>query len=239
MDLQEALERTGLTGYEARIYLALLGGGDMSGYEAAKASGISRSNVYLALGGLLEKGAVYKIDGEVPRYMPVPAEEYCDNKSRAFAGVLALIRAQAPARRSQADAYLTISGDGRITDKMCSMIAAAEKRIYVSQSERVCRLAERELRQAVSRGLRVVVVTTEPFALAGAELYHTQKEENQVRVITDSACVLTGSLQSAERPGSCLFTQNATMVTLFKEALRNEIDLIKLRSGRNGEDVSQ
>ena len=52
MDNVELLMSFGLTRQEARVYILLLGEGALSGYEAAKRLGISRSNAYAALAGL-------------------------------------------------------------------------------------------------------------------------------------------------------------------------------------------
>ena len=53
----------GLTRQEATIYVCLIQNVDLSGYEVAKLTGISRSNVYSALAGLTEKGAAYLLEG--------------------------------------------------------------------------------------------------------------------------------------------------------------------------------
>ena len=51
----------GLTRQEANLYVLLVLEGELNGYEAAKKSGISRSNTYNALAGLVEKGAAYML----------------------------------------------------------------------------------------------------------------------------------------------------------------------------------
>lgn len=48
----EDLMQFGLTRQESAIYYALLSEGMMTGYEAAKVSGVSRSNTYTALAAL-------------------------------------------------------------------------------------------------------------------------------------------------------------------------------------------
>lgn len=45
----------GLTRQEAAVYLCLYQQGELNGYEAAKYTGISRSNVYSALSALTDK----------------------------------------------------------------------------------------------------------------------------------------------------------------------------------------
>ena len=59
MEITERLMHFNLTRQEATLYLLLLKAGRLTGYEAAKQTGISRSNTYTALAGLVEKGAAY------------------------------------------------------------------------------------------------------------------------------------------------------------------------------------
>ena len=59
MNLIEGLTNFNLTKQEATLYVLLLKSGQMTGYEAAKQTGISRSNTYTALAGLVDKGAAY------------------------------------------------------------------------------------------------------------------------------------------------------------------------------------
>ena len=58
----DILTEFSLTRQEASIYAALLNHGDMTGYEVAKDTGFSRSNVYAALNALVEKAGVGQKD---------------------------------------------------------------------------------------------------------------------------------------------------------------------------------
>src|SRR4051794_40506988 len=78
--LIEKLTCFGLTRQEAMIYMSLLSDDALSGYEISKLTGISRSNVYNGLAGLVEKGAAYVIEGAVKKYTAVVITEFCDNK---------------------------------------------------------------------------------------------------------------------------------------------------------------
>ena len=81
MEIVERLMHFNLTRQEATLYLLLVKAGRLTGYEAAKQTGISRSNTYTALAGLVEKGAAYIMEeGKVTRYTPVAPEEFCNNK---------------------------------------------------------------------------------------------------------------------------------------------------------------
>ena len=68
MDNVERLMEFGLTRHEASLYILLTLEGSLNGYEAAKQSGISRSNAYNALAGLVDKGAAYIQEEDTVRY---------------------------------------------------------------------------------------------------------------------------------------------------------------------------
>ncbi len=48
MNLEECLMKTGLTRHESELYIALCREGELTGYEAAKITGIPRANAYQA-----------------------------------------------------------------------------------------------------------------------------------------------------------------------------------------------
>ena len=114
MSLLDNLVETGLTRHEAQLYLLLCREGVMSGYEAAKQTGISRSNAYLALAGLVSKGGAVLVDGEVSRYDALPIAEFCENKRRRLEHVLREIVADMPDRRTVTEPFLTIRGREQI-----------------------------------------------------------------------------------------------------------------------------
>ncbi|WP_405380872.1 TrmB family transcriptional regulator [Phascolarctobacterium sp.] len=228
MDLIEGLTKFNLTKQEATLYVQLLRAGTLTGYEAAKQTGISRSNTYTALAGLVEKGAAYVLEeGKVTRYTPVEPEEFCANKIRRLGEIKQDILQQLPTYNTTADGYITIKGEQEIVDKLRNTVAQAKERIYVSGNSRVLELLREELSQAVAKGLKVVVIGEKSFHLQGAICYSTSKQTEQIRLIADSRTVLTGDLEDA-KDSSCLYSCKRNLVDLFKEALKNEIELIKL-----------
>lgn len=75
-DVVEQLQRLGLSGYEAKAYVALVGSGEpLNGYEVAKRSGVPRSTVYETLAKLVARSAAFEVRGESPsavEYVPLP-----------------------------------------------------------------------------------------------------------------------------------------------------------------------
>lgn len=233
MELIEGLTHFNLTKQEATLYVLLLKEGYLTGYEAAKQTGISRSNTYTALAGLVEKGAAYVLEeGKVTRYTPVPPEEFCINKISRLQEIKTKVLSQLPALKSDAEGYITIKGELEIINKLKNTVRQAEARIYVSANKRVMELLKSELTDALNRGLKVVIISDEQFTLPQAICYGTEKQNEQIRLIADSQTVVTGDLEDEEN-STCLYSCKRNLVDLFKDALKNEIKLIELQKGDN------
>ena len=217
----------GLTNNEATLYLALSTRGDMTGYECAKITGISRSNAYIALAGLCENGAAYLVDGATQKYSPAPIKEFCADKRRKFETVAAFLTENMPSPTAPSEAYITISGASAILDKMKNMIIACTERLYISAETMMLNELSLELADAINRKRKVVLMADYDFDLDGAIKYNMTRTKGQVRLIVDSLFVLTGDF-AENCPCSCLFSASGTLVSLFKESMKNEIRLIEL-----------
>ncbi|MBO5168833.1 MAG: TrmB family transcriptional regulator [Phascolarctobacterium sp.] len=233
MELIEGLTHFNLTKQEATLYVLLLKEGYLTGYEAAKQTGISRSNTYTALAGLVEKGAAYVLEeGKVTRYTPVAPEEFCTNKIDRLREIKQKVLSQLPVLKSDAEGYITIKGELEIINKLKNTVRQAEARIYVSANKRVMELLKSELVDALDRGLKVVIISDKQFTLPQAICYGTEKQNEQIRLIADSQTVVTGDLEDEEN-STCLYSCKRNLVDLFKDALKNEIKLIELQKGDN------
>ena len=224
--LIERLNSYGLTRQEASIYLTMLRLGEMSGYEVAKETGVSRSNVYGSLAGLLEKGAVYQIEGASVKYVPVELEVFCDNTIRKLQADKEYLLQHMPQKCEESEGYITIQGYRHILDKMIEMIARCEKRMYLAADEVILAKLEPYLKAAADRNIRIVILTPDAYEPAIGEIYHTQGAKGQIRFITDSAYVLTGEV-TGEKNDTCLYSGQQNLVTLIKEALSSQITLAK------------
>jgi len=242
-DLISGLVSLGLTVNEATLYRILSIHGDMTGYECAKLTGISRSNVYPALAGLFEKGGAFIVDGAAQKYSPAPIREFCANQKRAFETSVNYVLEHMPSPAAPSGAYITVTGASAILDKMKNMIAACTERLYISAEPAVISKIAAELAYVIKNERKVVLMTDRgtdlitgcdpnPMTenedgLSGAIVYNMTRKDGQIRLIVDSLFVLTGDF-AENRPCSCLFSSSDTLVSLFKDAMKNEIRLIEL-----------
>lgn len=227
MELVEQLMYFGLTRQESTIYLTLQVNGELTGYEVAKLTGISRSNTYNALAGLVDKGAAYVMEGNVTKYTAVSFEEFSSNIIRNLGDIKNTVIRNLPSRKKETDGYITIKGEEHIINKLRNMLEQCEKRIYISVSSYILDIIEEDLKKLVERNIKVVILTDKPITLEGAIIYAKEQVDCQVRLIVDSYKVLTGEVTDKEF-STCLYSKNQNLVDVFKEMLQNEITLIQL-----------
>lgn len=214
----------GLTRQEAKVYVLLLTEGCLSGYEAAKRAGISRSNAYGALAGLVDKGAAYVLEEQSVRYEAVPVKEFCENKIHFLSETAKELERKIPKEMHQEEHYITIRGRRNVEDKIRNMLRQTKERVYLFGTMSTMAFFEQELQNLVERGCKVVLLTEGSFALEGAIIYHTVHDGNSIRLITDSSYALTGELRE-ESQTACLYSANPNLVQLLKDALASEIQL--------------
>jgi sugar-specific transcriptional regulator TrmB len=237
----DSLMTVGLSRHEASLYVLMHREGPLTGYEAAKLSGISRSNAYPALAGLVEKGAANRIDGDTQKYIAVPAGHFCKSKQRQYEQVLRYIEQNMPVPQAAAEPFITVSGEQHILDQIKTLIETSKLRIYLASDQKLIEEVSCELADACDRGLKIVLLTGLDVqadsirALSGRlesiTIYLSVRQPGQIRLITDSEQVMTGEI-SLEGESTCLYSKNRALVTLFKEAMINEISLIEINNSK-------
>ena len=219
-----------LTRQEAQIYLELMKHPKLTGYELSKLTGISRSNVYGGLTGLTEKGAASIVEDTAVRYIPVPVREFCENRIHRLQRYQQYLEENIPDLTEYQDGYITVIGYENIREKAGVMMKQAKNRFYLAGTKSVIESFRDEIVQGLNRDLKIILISDYDMDqdpdLKGAICYVTEQEDNQIRLITDSKQVLTGSF-SGKKEDSCLFSGQEHLVKLIKEALGNKIELMR------------
>lgn len=233
----EKLLLFGMGRQEAAIYICLLKNEELTGYEVAKLTGISRSNVYNGLASLVEHGAAYVCEGSTNKYVAVDIKEFCDNHIRYLQKQQKFLVQHAPKRQLPLEGYITIEGYERIADKIHHMILGAEQRIYFAANEAFLAKWDSEIEEVLQRNVKVVLLAQElPEKLAKEKIIYYKRlpasepwnmGQQQIRLIIDSAYVLTGDV-TGNSSDTCLYSAQKNFVNVFKEAMSNEIKLIEM-----------
>lgn len=235
MDTITALRKFGFTQQESLLYVTLLRHGAMTGYEAAKMAAISRSNAYAALASLVDKGGAVlasgSAEGDANRYVPISGDELLYNLRCEMEETLAFLASNLPKPQPDETPYLTISGLENTYNKIRHMLQGATLRIYASVHSASLPLLRDAFVDCVARGLKVVILTDVPPHIEGVIHYQNQAEPGYIKLIADTSEVIAGMLEPGVS-GRCLYSCNEHLVHLMREAILHEMDLIRLRTGK-------
>lgn len=224
MDLVQAFNNIGFTKHEANIYITLAKHGELTGYEVAKLSGISRSNVYASLSTLVEKGAANIVELSNTKYVATSKQELFVNIKNKYEENIKYISDNLVINALNHDPYVTILNYKNILNKLKYLITTAEKRIYISADTDTLLEVIDELKDVINRGLKLVIITEKQLDI-DCIYYITDAKEN-FKLIADTRQVISGNLYPKEEAHS-LYSKNKTLVNIIKESLVNEIELIK------------
>lgn len=229
MDLISAFKYIGFTKQEATLYMSLCKNGEMSGYELAKETGISRSNAYSSLSSLVEKGGAYLIQHKTKRYVAVPKEELFKNRRQELEENISYLEQHLSYNQPDHDPYITITGYENILQKITHIIEAATMRIYISGQKQDIESFKDTLDDAIQRGLKVVILSDEASSLSCTSYVSSEKDYTHFKLIVDTKEAISGTLS----PGQALYSMNQTFVGIIKDAFINEIQLIQTQNKIN------
>jgi sugar-specific transcriptional regulator TrmB len=155
------LRDIGLSGYEAKAYLALLASDSpLNGYEVAKRSGVPRSTVYETLGKLTARGAAFETrSGQGTTYVALPADgllRRVRDRVQESLGVLEE-HLRSVAQPLGTSVTYQLDGSSSVLDRAKDLIRAAEHEVRCSGwHDDLAELAG-GFAEARARGVRVVV----------------------------------------------------------------------------------
>jgi sugar-specific transcriptional regulator TrmB len=231
----DKLVRIGFSEYEAKAYVALLRENPVTGYQAAKLSGVPRSMIYEVLGKLVTRGAVMTLRKEgSTQYAPVEANEFLDQLHRDHKDLIVSIKNDLTALESATDLEYVwnIDGHDHIMAKAQEMIDQAGDRIYVSLLPATFPALQPALQDAVERGVRVVAYSTQELDLPGGrviatpvpEQAHERVEGLWLVLVVDGREVLIGELLT-QNQARASWTGSPLFVFVTEHHLRTDLYL--------------
>jgi sugar-specific transcriptional regulator TrmB len=170
----EALERLGLSNYEARVFVALQALGVGTAREVHEVAGVPRSQVYGAADALVERGLVERQQSTPKRYRPVALDAARERltarlereRERAFEYLDTLAREERPAE-SREDVW-SLHGREAVTERVVELVGRASERLLFGAAS--ADLVTPELVEAVraraAAGVDVTVVSADPAVRA-------------------------------------------------------------------------
>lgn len=164
----EAFKDLGLTGYEAKAFLALQRLGSGTARDVARVADVPRSQVYSVADSLEERGLLEVQQSNPRRFRPVSIdrarrtlrERFESRQERAF-DYAEQVREEADGREEQEEDVWTIRGRSHVTDRTLEHVEEAEHRIeFATRLPDLVGEGLREaLRERAADGVTVTVVS--------------------------------------------------------------------------------
>ncbi|MEJ8278542.1 TrmB family transcriptional regulator [Pseudonocardia spirodelae] len=164
--MTEELQRLGMSGYEAKAYVALVGAGEpLNGYEVAKRSAVPRSTVYETLGKLVGRGAAFEVrTAEGVGYVPLPPATLLERMRRDFDRTLGILENEMPRLMAPSQIRLVHSLTERrmLLERAEDVAAAARSELYVLGWPEDVQPLRSTIRRAEEHGVDVATVVFGP-----------------------------------------------------------------------------
>jgi sugar-specific transcriptional regulator TrmB len=225
-----------MTGYEAKVYLALLAAGEpLNGYEVAKASGVPRSTVYETLAKVVDRGAAFEVADKSSgtSYMALPAETLIGRLRRELSDTLEGRAEALPQIGTEPEAFVGQHRHGRhnVMQRAEDIIDGSESELFLSLWPDEVEELRRSLLGAEARGIDISLVSfgelTEPI---GHSYTHRFSDPEVVlesvgcqifTVVADRSVALTGGISGDDV--WAMWSNDPAVALLAAEYVRHDI----------------
>ncbi|PKI17703.1 TrmB family transcriptional regulator [Colwellia sp. 12G3] len=185
--LTRQLSQLGFTQLESEVYLHLLINGDNTGYAVAKGIGKAVANVYKAVEGLSNKGAIEITIGDSKICHATPWQQVLTNAQSRFSENISELEEQLkrlPAQQDDESVY-QLKNTEQVLATANLIIAQASAIIVAELKPEAATHFAPLLAQAAARGVEVRVKVYQAIDIKGAQITLRQKGE-QVYAKTDN-----------------------------------------------------
>ncbi len=230
------LQRLGMSGYEAKAYLALVAAGaPLNGYEVAKRSGVPRSTVYETLGKLVGRGAAYEVRSGEDNvgYLSLPPHALLERMRREFDQSVDVLRSALPEIASPPQVRLVHSLDDRaaLLARAEDLISGSRNDLFVSGWPAELEALKPLVRNAEAEAVDVSVVAfgedpdpvgrTTPHRFSSPEVVLENLGCRLLVVAADREQVVIGGITDSGAWG--VYTDDPAVVLVAVEYVRHDI----------------
>jgi sugar-specific transcriptional regulator TrmB len=228
----------GLSEYEARAYIALLGKNPVTAYELARVSSIPTSKIYEVLSRLFEKGVVSTLgENGVKRFIPIEPDEFIESHRSKLETTLKTLKEGLTGIEKQADvSYIwNIKDYSYLMDKAGRMILEARKTLLISIWKEEMAHLEEALRKAANKKVRIAIIHFgTPMIKVGQIFQHpientiyTEKGGRGLVVVADSKEVLMGTVFKDNNVEGA-WSMNRGFAMMAEDYIKHDIYIMKV-----------
>ncbi|HVW35062.1 MAG TPA: helix-turn-helix domain-containing protein [Acidimicrobiia bacterium] len=232
------LQDLGMSGYEAKAYVALVSAGrPLNGYEVAKFSGVPRSTVYETLAKLVGRGAAYEVRGPAEGgtdYLPLPPASLLGRLRREFDDSIEKLQVSLGSVAAPPQAHLihNLTGREALMARAGDVVAGARRELFVSIWPEELGSLQPVLAQADAAGVDISLMTFGPDETVGRTYHHEFSPPEVVLenlgcrllvVAADRRDVLIGGFLNGAGDAWGVYADDPAIVLLAVEYVRHDI----------------
>lgn len=232
----EELQHLGMSGYEARAYVALVAAGEpLNGYEVAKRCGVPRSTVYETLAKLVGRGAAFevRIGEDSTGYISLPPTALLDRLRREFDHSMDTLRNALPeiAAPPQVRLIHSLADRPSLLARAEDVIAAARSDVFLSGFPAEIAALKAGARRAEESGVDVSVVSfgEDPEPVGNTTIHRFSPPEVVLENLGCRLLVVSGDREQAVIGGVIngdawgMYTDDPAVVLVAVEYVRHDI----------------
>jgi sugar-specific transcriptional regulator TrmB len=215
----DVLGKVGLTVYEARAYIALVGRGVGDAATLAHTARIPRTSAHKVLESLAEKGYAAPSGGKPILFRPKPPLEVAESLKGSIAEVFDKLEAlhRAVAEHGEPQLVYLLSGRERVVGKIAELLDQSMQ-TFILTTPQVADVRDalgKKVLSAVKRGVQVTFVTAPLQKVPEGVQYVTRGNLLATEVLADGRHALLAA------PGldACGFTDNPILTAHLKQFL--------------------
>lgn len=221
----------GFSKTDALVYINLLKNGRSSGYKIAKDIALSRSSVYSSIDNLYSNGYIFLSDGDTKEYEAKSPELIFSQIEKKTVENINILKTELSKMMLQEEKQFVynVTGYENVLQKAKEVINQANLEIYLNTDFKLS-LFEQELRDAVERGVRVIVFSFNKMASPHEkiEMYSRSHDEESDYPSHRFMCVadMKLALMFSHREETLgLYANNRLMVKMIAEHIHSDIYL--------------
>ena len=234
------LKKLGLTDSEAKVYLALLQKGSLSGYEASKVSTVPRSKIYNILETLINKGfVVFSENGNSNSYAAIKIEEISKNIKHDINNTLEKIEEELKDFNSSIDLeYMWHIKEYRNVFSKCrNIIKNTKKELYLQIWEEDLDEVLEEIKVLEEKNINIGIIYFSNSENSKPDLksyydHGLAKEKYDemggrwITVVSDTREVIFGQIKNKDNV-EVIWTESKPMIFMAKEYVKHDIYFYK------------
>ena len=220
----EVLGRVGLTQYEARAYIALVGRGLGDASAIAQSAGIPRTSAYKVLESLAEKGYAKATGGKPILFRPTPPLDVAENLKGAIQEVFEALAElhREVAEHGEPQLVYLLSGRDKVLAKITELLDQST-RSFILTTPRLAEIREeleKKVQHALKRGVAVTFVTAPLQRTPEGVQYVSRENLMPTEVLADDQHALLAA------PGleACGYTDNPILTAHLQQFLEILLD---------------